>query len=224
MIIDYRYVIMKAANSIVRNLRALFGVVRIVTLIGLFTTPILLTPLPIMQTSGFVSYDTSQSRLPVTNDLAANGTRVHLKGLTAAIDIYPATPMPSDLLALRRQTMVPLAFATLLVWFLTSHFLWQLFRRLEKGEVFTGENFELVRKIGAGIIVCSFVEAGAKVWGDLQLSDFIHHHVQIAGLTIQHSAFANFDARFMVSGCIVLVVAEVFRQGLALKQEVELTV
>jgi hypothetical protein len=216
--------LMKYSSSLTRNLRALVGAIRIITLVGLFTTPILLAPLPIMATKGAVNFVTSPSGLHTATDLALKGTRVDVETLIATVDIIPAAPMPADLLTLRRETMVPAAFATILIWFLISHFLWHLLRRLEKGEVFTAENLKLLHRIGVAIIACTFIEAAAKVWGDLQVAEFVKHHVEIAGLTVQHNALSNFDTRFLITGCVVLVLSEVFRQGLALKQETELTV
>ena len=215
---------MKTSPSLIRNVRAMLGIIRIITLVGLCITPLLLLPLPVFSTNGFVRFDTAPTHLSVSNDLAPSGTHVQFKTLTAEVNVIPATPMPTDLISLRRQTIVPAVLASCLLYFLVSHLLWKLFGRIEQGEVFSEQNLKLVRKIGAAIIACSLVETVAGVWSDWQLSQFVSHHLTFAGLTVQHAVNGRFDFRFMLTGFVVLVVAEVFRQGLALKHEAELTV
>jgi hypothetical protein len=73
-------------------------------------------------------------------------------------------------------------------------------------------------------VACSLVEALAGVWSDWRISQFVGQHFHVGSLTPQHAVSAHFEPRFMFAGLIVLVIAEVFRQGLALKHEAELTV
>lgn len=110
--------------------------------------------------------------------------------------------------------------------FLLFGFLRHLCANLESGEIFTDANLRLVRNIGRLLVV------GALVGTALQLA---HYHF-INGYLIQHATITGLNASldsgfpgqlhfsYFITGLLVLLIAEAFRQGLALKKESELTV
>lgn len=107
---------------------------------------------------------------------------------------------------------------------------------LARGEVFNDMNLRLVRRIGVNLIAYCLLSAGLEVWASRVLGHYFQQHVVLTGLQTA-LPFTNASAlQFHLSpglittqggvliGCLVLVVAEAFRQGLALKAENDLTV
>jgi len=109
---------------------------------------------------------------------------------------------------------------------------------LERGDVFNEENLRLVRRIGGYLIAYSLIGAGLEMWGSYILGGYFSQHVVLTGLKTSFQfpngagalQFFNRSAGLLTTqggllvGCLVLVVAEAFRQGLKLKTENDLTV
>jgi hypothetical protein len=111
----------------------------------------------------------------------------------------------------------------------------RLFRNVGRGESFTPETIRLVQYVGGLLIVFSFVVAIAKhIFVDEAFSYFASHAViTISGTAVQipgghgmipHPHVFTFDGSYFFSGLLVLALSEVFRQGLALKKDSELTI
>ena len=109
----------------------------------------------------------------------------------------------------------------------------RLFRNVGRGESFTPQSVRLVQSIGVSLIVFWLLSSFAVSWF-YAAYDFISQHTQIAvsGTPVKlppagpHGWFGEihiFDWVFF-SGLLILALAEVFRQGLALKRDNELTV
>jgi len=112
----------------------------------------------------------------------------------------------------------------------------RLFRNVGEGNSFTRETVSLVQIIGGGLLVYSVVSAFAEglflhaVYG--YFAD--HATVTISGTTLHlpeaghfrmpHGGGSPFGSPIFFSGLLVLALSEVFRQGLALKAEHDLTV
>jgi hypothetical protein len=122
-----------------------------------------------------------------------------------------------------------------------STFSWILFSALRNvcaniacGDVFSEKNLRLVRSIGLTLIVYNFAGGLVWIWGSQVFSGYLNQHVVLTGLAggLQLPGGALFTLApgplaspgGLVTGCLVLVVAEAFRHGLNLKTENELTV
>lgn len=116
-------------------------------------------------------------------------------------------------------------------------FSWWLFGSLravcaniERGQVFTETNLRLVRGIGGLLIAYSVVTLVLGVWGAHVMNDYLAHHVTATGFASSPGALRfSLGGQFpqwggLVTGLVVLVVSETFRQGLTLKTENDLTV
>ncbi len=116
-------------------------------------------------------------------------------------------------------------------------FSWWLFGSLrtvcaniERGEVFTETNLRLVRGIGGLLIVYSLVSLVAGFWGAQVMNGYLAEHVTATGFASVPGALRfNLAGQFpqwggLVTGLVVLVISEAFRQGLTLKTENDLTV
>jgi hypothetical protein len=145
-------------------------------------------------------------------------------------------------LALTRWHMLPLIIGYL--GFITVLFdlLRRLFRNVESGQTFTARSVQLVHVIGIAIIVFTCLSAVTATWHNRAIKTFLEQQtdaqgIQIQGIkmvfTIPYSNFITVNSRHfgfhfswegILTGLLVLSLAEVFRQGLALKEENELTV
>jgi hypothetical protein len=111
----------------------------------------------------------------------------------------------------------------------------RLFRNVGRGESFTAQSVRLVQIVGGSLLVYALVSAIAESWLAYAMYGHLVEHTQIAisGTPIQlppaqrppalgfHSPFSS--APFL-TGLLVLALAEVFRQGLALQRDNDLTV
>lgn len=111
----------------------------------------------------------------------------------------------------------------------------RLFRDVGRGESFSVNTVRLVQGIAATLLVYSVVSAIAETWFfHAALSYFAQHaQVTISGTTVHlpapHAMHIGlhgfpFGSPVFLSGLLVLALSEVFRQGLALKSENDLTV
>ncbi len=107
--------------------------------------------------------------------------------------------------------------------------------RVEHGEVFTDENLRLVRRIGLALLAYAGASLLAGFWATHVMNGYLNH-VALAGLPADPRFAAQGMLRFLmpsglvsvegglVTGALVLVLSEAFRQGLHLKTESDLTV
>jgi hypothetical protein len=107
----------------------------------------------------------------------------------------------------------------------------RLFRNVGRGESFTRQSVYLVQIVGASLLVFSLVSAFAENWFARAVLDYLARHsvVTISGTSLHLPAPGDgigVDGGHWVffSGLLVLALSEVFRQGLALKNENDLTV
>jgi hypothetical protein len=120
--------------------------------------------------------------------------------------------------------------------FLTALFelLRRLFRNVGRGESFTTKSVRLVQAVGAALIVFSFIAAVGASWFAEAMYPYLAEHTQIAisGTSVRLPPAGDmpvlgrfpFISPVFLSGLLVLALAEVFRQGLALQRESDLTV
>lgn len=114
----------------------------------------------------------------------------------------------------------------------------RLFRNVGRGESFTWQSVRLVQIVGGSLIVFSLVSAFAESWfvhaayaylvqhAALSISGTILHlpQAQTHGIGIGRGHGFPFGSPMFFSGLLVLALSEVFRQGLVLKSENDLTV
>ncbi len=121
--------------------------------------------------------------------------------------------------------------------FLTALFevLRRLFRNVERGESFTPQSVRLVQIVGGSLLVFSLLCAIGESWFAHAMYAYLVDHTQIAisGTPVhlppaQSPPWLGYHSPFgrptFFYGLLVLALAEVFRQGLALQRDSDLTV
>lgn len=138
------------------------------------------------------------------------------------------------MIALLKLYGLPLILVNAL--FLTALFelLRRLFRNVGRGDSFTPQSVRLVQIVGFLLIGFSVVAGLGESWFAWAAWDYFSQHAQIAvaGTPVRLPAAGNhpwfdrslFGHPVFFSGLLVLALAEVFRQGLVLKRDSELTV
>lgn len=144
-------------------------------------------------------------------------------------------------LALTRWHTLPLIMAYAGFIAVLFDLLRRLFRNVEQGESFTERSVRLVHKIGMTILVFTLLSVAATAWHNHAITAYLEQHATVQGIKmafttpsglyhITHSA-DNFEFHFggagilgVLTGLLVLSLGEVFRQGLALKEDSDLTI
>jgi hypothetical protein len=109
----------------------------------------------------------------------------------------------------------------------------RLFRNVGRGESFTRQTVQLVQIIGFSLLVFSIVSAVAENWFIDAVYGYVANHsvLTVEGKQLHLPANGRYGfprgnggSPVFLSGLLVLALSEVFRQGLALKSEHDLTV
>jgi len=111
----------------------------------------------------------------------------------------------------------------------------RLFRNVGRGESFTLQSVRLVQIIGASLVVFSLLSTVGESWFVPAIYAYLVEHTEIAisGSPVRLPPAESppwlghgfpFGSTAFFSGLLVLALAEVFRQGLALQRDNELTV
>jgi Protein of unknown function (DUF2975) len=112
----------------------------------------------------------------------------------------------------------------------------RLFRNVGRGDSFTQQSLRLVQTIGVSLLVFSLLSAVAESWFSRELLTYLAQHTAVSisgtalhfpvpeGTVISGGGGSPFGSPYFFSGLLVLALSEVFRQGLALKSENDLTV
>lgn len=237
---------MKLFTNIPGNLRALFGFLRITTI--LMGTYWVLTftfnswiqnrfidEPKLIVTVGEIALPTAPGAVQLSSDTAKPGSLAlgSLRG-TLQMDLCSKDP---GLVSALRLAILPSMLTVIIFSYAIFTSLRSLCANIEHREVFTDKNLSLVRGIGITFIVYSLVGSGLEIWASHVLGGYFSQHVMLAGLKSDMPFGSNFMAlQFtlrpgfltnqggLVTGCLFLVVAEAFRQGLKLKTENDLTV
>jgi hypothetical protein len=132
-----------------------------------------------------------------------------------------------ELASAARWTLLPQLAGIMVGGLMICRLLRDLCARIEKGEVFSEENLRLVRNIGFLYVAFSLFEFIAHGCSLYFLGGYLARHAKLSGIE------GTFDASLsnlplipdgLIDGLIILLLAEAFRQGLALKKENDLTV
>jgi hypothetical protein len=139
----------------------------------------------------------------------------------------------AGLIELLKRYGLPIVLINILSLTLLFELLRRLFRNVGRGESFTPQSVHLVQIIGVAMIVFSLVSGVAETWFAHAAWDYFAQHTQIAvsGTPLQLPVAPDHPRWFglrldswFFAGLLVLALAEVFRQGLALKRDADLTV
>lgn len=222
---------MKSSNFLIRGLRAFFGAMRWVILIcvifGFFICFMYPSRIfvPAFETVG-LSSDSASIRVILNS---SNTDALVLRNLEGTLVLmHPSTG--SEILSLARWAHLLPRFLEAGFTLLLFHLLWRLCSNAEHGEIFSENNIKLVRTVGGLLIVYTLLFSLINAWSAYRIGRYVDEHVSIESiksihLSLRPSSF-NFhlDAGLLVTGLLVLALAEVFRHGLALKQDTDLTV
>ncbi len=131
---------------------------------------------------------------------------------------------------------LPLILMKIVFFIVVFELLRRLFRNVGRGESFTLPTLRLVQILGFSLLVYSLISAWTEVWFVHAMYAYLVQNAQISisgsplHLPVSHNLRIStgndfpFGAPLFFSGLLVLALSEVFRQGLALKNEHELTV
>ena len=131
---------------------------------------------------------------------------------------------------------LPVALISVLFCLVLFELLRRLFRNVVRGESFTRETVRLVQILGVSLLAYSVVSALAAGWFQYEVYSFLTKHatIWISGTPtrLPYSDAFSFSSGsgspvgspVFFSGLLVLALSEVFRQGLVLKRENDLTV
>ncbi|MGH6873136.1 MAG: DUF2975 domain-containing protein [Rhizomicrobium sp.] len=143
---------------------------------------------------------------------------------------------PAGLVDLLIGHGLPLVLTYVLFLAVLFDLLRRLFRNVGRGESFTPQSVRLVQIVGGALIVFAVVTGVIKVWYTRMVFAYLLQHTEIAisgtpvrlphvGSEPMHLGhWLPFGDSVFWSGLLVLALAEVFRQGLALKRDADLTV
>lgn len=143
---------------------------------------------------------------------------------------------PGGFIELAKEYGLPLLLLHCLFAVVVLDLLRRLFRNVGRGESFTSQTVRLVQFLGGSLIVFSIVSAFGENWfAHAAFSYLLQHTDVVVGGTpvtlphtdVHHMHFGHwlpFGRGGFWYGLLVLALAEVFRQGLALRRDNELTV
>lgn len=228
---------MKKFTNLSGMLRLLFGTLRILTVVlaafWLLTLTLnswiqrQFTDEPkLMVSMGQVLLQVDPDAMRLESDSAKSGS-LQFGSLRGNLLVDLSSKDPELVSALRWTVLPALAVFIVFAWVLFSS-LRQVCANIEKGEIFSERNLRLVRGIGMALIAYSLAGGAVRLWGAHVMGDYFGQHVMLVGIAgtahfgISPELFSAPGG--LVTGLLVLVVSEAFRQGLALKTENELTV
>jgi hypothetical protein len=235
---------MKSSPLLIRELRSLFGFIRGLMIFWLVVLPVFFIGgwhSSKQWRAGFGRMEFQPDSVTLRTDSSPSAKVVEgikLRGLSGALVVADK----AEGAKLMQATRVPVFVARMarsLILFAIAHLLWRLCQAVERGEVFSLGNYRLVRWLGAALVVRPIIGLVAETWQYASVAHYVEDHVWFEGIrpivtstglgwweravenTTHHG---DFDFSLFVTGLLVLALAEVFRRGLALKQENDLTV
>jgi hypothetical protein len=186
-------------------------------------------------TVGDVSLKNSSDTVRLNSDTAGPGA-LAMTGLRGTLQTDLLSKDPALVSALRWTMLPSMAVYVSFAWLLFGS-LRTVCGNIERGEVFTGNNFRLVRRVGLILIAYTLVGFAVQFWGAHVMGSYFSQHVTatlnssslqiptaLGALKFSTSA-GNFpEIGGLVTGLMVLLISEAFRQGMTLKAENDLTV
>jgi hypothetical protein len=173
-----------------------------------------------------------------TANLEPSATPISLKSSTADAKDIRVSRVTTDLAlnfhsndpklaAAIRQTLLPEMILSFISAFFMLGQLRKLCARSAQGEVFSEANLRSIRSLGLIFVVTGFAGIGFHFWTNHQLIAYLNEHVDFTGIGAGVSAGNESIFEWigsLLTGLLVMILTEVFRQGLALQKENDLTV
>ena len=141
---------------------------------------------------------------------------------------------PAGMIELLKQYGLPLMLIYTVFCTALFELLRRLFRNVGRGDSFTPQSVRLVQIVGGSLIAFSLVSGLAENWFAYAAYDYFSQHtlITVSRTPLQlpvasHHGWLGGGFRlgpWFFSGLLVLALAEVFRQGLALQRDNNLTV
>ena len=237
---------MKTFTNLTSNLRAFFGILRVFIIIiaAFWVLNLIFSTLSQTRWMGF----THQLVVSVGDVSILPDPAIELKSNTAELGALTLVDLRGNIRAnlgsadaalgsaLRRTVFPSMGVILLFSWLLVGA-LRSLCGNIEVGEVFSRDNLLLVRRIGWILVGYSLAGFAVQFWMAVVMDVYLNQHVVLSGLKIgvahpglpgalhfsaSPSLFPNWGG--LMTGCLVLMLTEAFRQGLNLKTENDLTV
>lgn len=152
------------------------------------------------------------------------GKDITITGIKGSINWQ--TKDGKELLHFVRQSILPVG----LIYALGGALLFELFRRLfaqvERGNCFTEKTIRLVQIVGGVLILFTLADGAINSWISSGLVSYLQSHTPTGGssaVSVSGATF-SFGGGSLLPGLLVLALSEVFRQGLALQRENDLTI
>jgi hypothetical protein len=234
---------MKTTSRLVPLLRALFGFLRAITILSLMAYTFLFFMEPYLlsqhRQSQVMTVNLELASLPMRITRAGQPTAVALERASGDLAITEAASPSDPFLAIARSSIFVAKFVHGAFLVALFHLLWVLFKNLEIREVFSDRNLVLVRRLGLTLVTYAVVALAVDTWKGWRIGGYAAEHFTFEGVKAFTPAghiggfsglfdvlvhYGHFDRSLFLTGLGVLVLAEVFRQGLALKHDADLTV
>jgi hypothetical protein len=239
---------MKMFTNLPGNLRALFSLLRFMTLILAVFWLLMLTFNVWIQrrymddpkvafTFGEAYLQAAPNAVGLDSDTAKPGS-LSLVDLRGNLRVDLCSGDFALVSAIYRSLIPVLAVGTGFLWMLFGS-LRMMCANIERGEVFSDRNLLLVRRVGWIFIANSVAGFAVAFWAAYVMGGYLGHHVALNGIgtgllfpggkgavgfTMPLGTIPFSGPGGLLIGCLVLMISEAFRQGLALKTENDLTV
>lgn len=228
---------MTAISFLPRLFRWVFGALAVIALIGaaaLLATILIDPRLP--QGTHFGPLTVDFLGQPGTVELrAVNGdSDFTLSALHGSLVLF--VEKAGGLIEVLKHYGLPLALIDVVFLAILFDLLRRLFRNVGRGESFTHRSVYLVQIVGVSLLVFSLVSYFAEIWFVHVAYAYVAQHAVVTlsgtslrlpaphGMSIHIGNGFPFGSPIFFSGLLVLALSEVFRQGLALKNENDLTI
>jgi len=150
-------------------------------------------------------------------------------------NVTVAVNKPAGLITVLKQYGFPLLLIYALFFAALFDLLRRLFRNVGRGESFTPQNVGLVQIVGGSLVIFALITTIGETWFVQAAFSYLMQHTDIAvsgtpvrlpqpTQPIRIGHWLPFGRAAFWCGLLVLALAEVFRQGLTLKRDNELTV
>jgi hypothetical protein len=215
------------SHRFVTAARLVFFALQTLMAIALVLLPVGL--LPLKRAGGTVHFTMPESLLRVKPDTDATAKKVTVSDLSGFISVRADGSMAASLQSHRRWTETPQMLALLGLGFVVCRSLRRLCHNIERGQVFTDVNLKLVRTAGLAFVLGGLAASALEVWAVYQFAQLMATYVSFESVQLLHPPpgwriFFEGYIDSLVTGILLLALAEVFRHGLRLQQETELTV
>jgi hypothetical protein len=237
---------MKTFPNLAGILRFYFGLARALTLVftALWLIGLLFGPSfqrffvdepKLMVSVGEASLKTEPAAVELRSDSAKPGSLL-LPDLKGSLQMDLMSKVAALVSVLRWALIPSIVVLAVFSWLLFTSLL-RVCANIERREAFSESNLRLVRNIGVILLAYNLTGLVAQFWSAHVMDGYLGHHVTLSGIKTALQFPGGLGALHynltggyfpteggFVTGLVVLLVAEAFRQGLALKTENDLTI